>query len=51
MGTSGQDKLTRGLLLVAILAIGGGSYGELYMAAGLCVVIGAAAILPVRRVR
>src|SRR5580700_9985779 len=37
----------------AILAIGrgGGSYGVLYMVAGLCAVIGAAAILPVRRVR
>lgn len=35
----------------AILAISGGSYGVLYMVAGLCVVIGAAAILPVRRVR
>ena len=37
----------------AILAIGrgGGSYGVLYMVAGLCAIIGAAAILPVRRVR
>ena len=37
----------------AVLAIGhgGGSYGVLYMVAGLCAIIGAAAILPVRRVR
>ena len=35
----------------AILAVGGGSYGVLYMVAGLCAIIGAAAILPVRRVR
>jgi MFS family permease len=35
----------------AILAIGGGSYGVLYMVAGLCAVVGALAILPVRRVR
>jgi MFS family permease len=37
----------------AILAIGhgGGSYGALYMVAGLCAIIGALAILPVRRVR
>ena len=37
----------------AILAIGhgGGSYSVLYMVAGLCAIIGAAAILPVRRVR
>jgi MFS family permease len=37
----------------AILAIGhgGGSYSVLYMVAGLCAVTGAAAILPVRRVR
>jgi MFS family permease len=35
----------------AILAIGGGSYGVLYAVAGLCAVIGAVAILPVRRVR
>jgi MFS family permease len=34
----------------AILAAGG-SYGVLYMVAGLCAIIGAAAILPVRRVR
>jgi hypothetical protein len=34
----------------AILAIGG-SYGVLYMVAGLCAIIGAFAILPVRRVR
>jgi MFS family permease len=35
----------------AILAIGHGSYGVLYMAAGSCAIIGAVAILPVRRVR
>jgi MFS family permease len=35
----------------AILALGGGSYGVLYMVAGLCAIVGAAAILPVRRVR
>ena len=34
-----------------ILAAGGDSYGTLYMVAGLCAIIGAAAILPVRRVR
>ena len=38
-------------LAPAVLAIGGGSYGVLYMVAGLCAIIGAAAILPVRRVR
>ncbi len=35
----------------AILAIGGGSYGVLYMVAGLCAIFGAVAILPVKRVR
>jgi len=35
----------------AILAIGNGSYGVLYAAAGLCAIIGAFAVLPVRRVR
>ena len=35
----------------AILAIGGGSYGLLYAVAGLCAIIGAIAILPVKRVR
>jgi MFS family permease len=34
----------------AILVIGG-SYGVLYMVAGICAIIGAAAIVPVRRVR
>ena len=34
-----------------ILAIGGGSYGVLYAVAGVCAIIGAVAILPVRRVR
>ena len=35
----------------AILAIGNGSYTVLYAVAGLCALVGAAAILPVRRVR
>jgi len=35
----------------AILAIGGGSYGVLYAVAGLCAILGAFAVLPVRRVR
>jgi MFS family permease len=35
----------------AILVIGGGSHGVLYMVAGFCAIIGAFAILPVRRVR
>ena len=35
----------------AILAIGGGSYGLLYAVAGVCAVLGAAAILPVRGIR
>jgi MFS family permease len=35
----------------AILAIGGGNYGVLYAAAGMCAIIGAIAILPVRGVR
>jgi MFS family permease len=35
----------------AILVLGGGSYGVLYMVAGLCAIVGAFAILPVRRVR
>ncbi len=34
-----------------ILAIGGGGYGVLYAVAGICAVIGALAILPVKRVR
>ena len=34
-----------------ILAIGGGSYGVLYAVAGVCAIIGAVAILPVRGVR
>lgn len=34
-----------------ILAIGRGGYGVLYAVAGICAVIGALAILPVRRVR
>ena len=35
----------------AILAIGNGSYGVLYAVAGICAIIGAFAILPVKRVR
>jgi MFS family permease len=35
----------------AILAVGGGSYAVLYTVAGLCAVVGALAILPVKRVR
>ncbi|MEP7370248.1 MAG: MFS transporter [Dermatophilaceae bacterium] len=38
-------------LAPAILAVGGGSYGVLYAVAGGCAIIGAFAILPVRRVR
>jgi MFS family permease len=34
-----------------ILALGGGSYGVLYAVAGLCAVIGAFAVLPVKHVR
>jgi MFS family permease len=34
-----------------ILALGGGSYGVLYAVAGLCAIIGAFAVLPVKRVR
>ena len=34
-----------------ILAIGGGNYGVLYAFAGICAIIGAVAILPVRGVR
>ena len=35
----------------AILAVGGGSYGVLYAVAGVCAIVGAVAILPVKRVR
>ena len=35
----------------AILAVGGGSYAALYTVAGLCAIVGAAAILPIRSVR
>jgi len=35
----------------AILAVGGGSYAVLYAVAGICAVVGALAILPVRGVR
>jgi len=35
----------------AILAVGGGSYGVLYGVAGVCAIVGAATILPVKRVR
>jgi MFS family permease len=34
-----------------ILAIGGGSYSVLYAFAGACAIIGAAAVVPVKRVR
>jgi hypothetical protein len=34
-----------------ILAIGNGSYDALYSVAGLCAIVGAFAILPVKRVR
>jgi MFS family permease len=34
-----------------VLAIGHGSYAVLYVVAGVCAVVGGAAILPVRRVR
>jgi MFS family permease len=38
-------------LAPVILAMGSGSYGVLYAVAGVCAVIGAVAILPVRRAR
>ena len=38
-------------LAPAVLAAGGGSYSVLYAVAGLCAVIGAFTILPVKRVR
>ena len=38
-------------LAPAILAVSSGSYGVLYGVAGVCAVLGAAAILPVRRIR
>jgi MFS family permease len=38
-------------LAPAILAVGGGSYGVLYAVAGACAVLGAVAILRVKRVR
>ena len=38
-------------LAPTFLAIGGGSYGVLYAFAGACAIIGAAAVLPVKRVR
>jgi predicted MFS family arabinose efflux permease len=38
-------------LAPAVLAIGGGSYGVLYAVAGISAVLGAGAILPVKRVR
>ena len=34
-----------------ILLLGNGSYGVLYAVAGVCAIVGAFAILPVRRVR
>ena len=38
-------------LAPAILAVGGGSYGVLYAVAGTCAVVGAGAVVRVRRVR
>ena len=38
-------------LAPAILAVGGGSYTVLYAFAGACAIVGAAAVLPVKRVR
>jgi MFS family permease len=38
-------------LAPVVLAIGGGSYGVLYAVAGVCAIVSAVAILPVRRVR
>ena len=35
----------------AILAIGSGSYGVLFAVAGVCAILGAVAILPVKGVR
>ena len=35
----------------AILAVGGRSYGVLYAVAGVCAILGAVAIVPVKRVR
>jgi MFS family permease len=35
----------------AVLALGGGNYGVLYAVGGICAVLGAFAILPVRGVR
>ena len=34
-----------------ILSIGNGSYGALYAVAGVCAILGAVSILPVKRVR
>ena len=36
---------------VTILAIGSGSYAVLYGVAGVCAIVGAVTILPVKRVR
>jgi hypothetical protein len=36
---------------ILVIGSGSGSYGVLYAVAGLCAIIGAFAILPVRRVR
>ncbi len=38
-------------LAPAILAIGHGNYGVLYAVAGVCAIIGATAILPVKTIR
>ena len=42
---------SRPAMAPAVLAIGGGSYQVLYAVAGVCALVGAAAILPVKRVR
>jgi MFS family permease len=38
-------------LAPAVLAIGHGSYGALYSVAGVCAILGATAILPVKTIR
>jgi MFS family permease len=38
-------------LAPAVLAIGNGNYGVLYAVAGVCAIIGATAILPVKTIR
>jgi hypothetical protein len=46
-----KDFLGRTGHRAAILAIGSGSYGVLCAVAGVCAIIGSAAILPVKSVR